>query len=116
MKYYYEKPDVWIGAGVIFSCKHPIVRKCTLFQIGEYGLGIVQNHFDVRRKVSWWGPIEPWIAGDIYTNKNFIDFFEENAAEMDETGNYPIFPVRRVMWALRMKPLRKEYWEDIFDS
>ena len=116
MKYYYEKPDDWIGAGVIFSCKHPIYQKCTLFQIGEYGIGIVQQHFDSDRKVSWWGPIEPWIAGDIYTNENFKEYFEEAAGEKDEDGNFPIFTVRKVMWALRMKPLRKEYWEEIFNS
>lgn len=42
----------------------------------------------------------------------FMSFFEENAAEPDENGLYPTVTARKIMWKLRMKPLKKEYWEE----
>ena len=112
MKYYYEKPKEWIGAGKIYICNHPRYNRCTLFKDGELGLAVIQERFDEKRKTRWWGSIEPWIAGDIYLNSDFQEFFEENAAPANERGLYPTFTLRKIMWALRMKPLRKEYWEE----
>lgn len=112
MKYYYEKPEEWVSAGYICTCDHPLFNRCTVFQNGSYGLCIVQEYFNEKTKVRWWSAVEPWLAGDIYLNPNFKDFFKENAAEKDENRLFPIFSVRKVMWALRMKPLKKAYWED----
>ena len=112
MKYYYEKPNKWVGAGEIYICDHPMFNRCTLFRNGNLGLAIIQEHFDISRNVRWWGTVEPWIAGDIYVNKNFQQFFDENAAEKDENGLYPTFTIRKIMWALRIKPLKKEFWEE----
>lgn len=110
MKYYYEKPESWSQAGQIYICDHPLYNRCTLFKKGKKGIAVIQEHFNPITKARWWGTIEPWIASDIYLNDNFNRFFEENARE-EENGLYPSFPVRKVMWALRMKPLQKEYWE-----
>ena len=52
------------------------------------------------------------LAGDIYFSPGFLEFFEENAAEPDEIGLYPTVTARKIMWKLRMKPLKKEYWEE----
>jgi hypothetical protein len=111
MKYYYEKSENWIGAGKIYICDHPLYHRCTLFQNGSKGLAIIQERFDEHTKKRWWGPIDPWLAGDIYLNDEFQSFFDEYASEPDEKGLYPTFPVRKIMWTFRMKPLRKEYWE-----
>lgn len=111
MKYYYEKPSEWVGAGSTYVCNHPLYNKCTLFQNGSYGLAVIQEHFNEITKARWWGTIEPWIAGDIYLNPGFSDYFEEHAAEADENGLFPTVQLRKIMWALRMKPLKKEYWE-----
>lgn len=112
MKYYYKKPSEWIGAGQVYCCDHPLYNRCTLFQNGSKGLAVIQEHFNEKSKTRWWGTIEPWIAGDIYLNTNFNKYFEANAKNTDENGLYPTVKLRSIMWALRMKPLRKEYWED----
>lgn len=112
MKYYYEKPDEWVGAGEIYECDHPMYHRCTLFRSGSVGLAVVQEKYNKRIKARWWSSIEPWIAGDIYLNKRFEMYFIDHAKAPDENGLYPTYTVRQVMWALRMKPLRKEEWED----
>lgn len=74
------------------------------------GLIVTQKHFDSERRECFWGSVDFWIANDIYTSKNFPEFFFSNASETD----HPIFELRKIMWALRMKPLRKEDWENYF--
>ena len=112
MKYYYEKHENWVGAGETYICDHPMYNRCTLFRDGELGIAVIQEHFDISRKTRWWGSLEPWIAGDIYTNSNFQKFFQENAKPKNPQGLYPTFTVRKIMWTLRMKPLRREFWEN----
>ena len=87
-------------------------RRCTLFQNGSKGLAIIQEKFNPIKKTRQWSSVEPWIAGDIYLNPGFKRFFLENAAEPDENGLYPTVKLRKLMWALRMKPLKKEFWEE----
>ena len=112
MKYFYKKPAEWVGAGQTYICNHPFYNRCTLFRIGNRGLAIVQERFNEKTKARCWGPVEPWLSGDIFLNPNFNDFFDETAAEPDPNGLYPTVTVRKIMWKLRMKPLRKEYWEN----
>ena len=114
MKYYYEKPEKWVGAGKVYSCDHPLYNQCTLFQSnnGEVGLAVIQEKYNKKTKARWWSSIEPWLAGDIYLNKGFEMYFIDHAKKADSNGLYPTIPVRQIMWALRMKPLRKEPWED----
>lgn len=111
MKYYYEKPKTWSPAGQIYICDHPLFNRCTLFMKGKRGIIIVQEHYNEKTKARWWGTIEPWLASDIYNNDNFKAYLDQNAQEIDKNGLYPIFTVRKIMWALRMKPLKKEIWE-----
>ena len=114
MKYYYEKPENWVGAGEIYICDHPKYNRCTVFKSrdGSVGLAVIQEKFDKRKKIHWWGPIEPWIAGDIFLNPGFEMYFIDHAKPRDENGLYPTVELRKIMWALRMKPLRKECWEE----
>ena len=112
MKYYYEKPENWIGAGKVYICDHTMYRQCTLFQSGNVGLAIIQERYDPEKKVRWWSYIDPWLAGDIFLNKKFEGYFVDHARQADERGIFPTYKVREVMWALRMKPLKKEYWEE----
>ena len=110
-------PDNWIGAGEIYSCEHPMYNRCTLFRIEDRGLAVIQEHYNKYTKARWWGSIEPWIAGEICMNVNFAEFLEKHAEKPDENGLYPTIPIRKLMWRLRMKPLRKAYWENyIFDG
>ena len=70
MKYFYEKPEKWLGAGIVYSCNHPMYNRCTLFQNGSKGLAVIQEYYDKNKKTRWWSSIEPWIAGDIYFFSN----------------------------------------------
>ena len=112
MKYYYEKPEKWIGAGEIYICDHPMYNRCTLFRIANRGLAVVQERFSKQTKARWYGPIDPWLAGDLYFVSGFQEYLNNNAEKPDQNGLYPTVTVRKIMWALRMKPLRKEYWEE----
>lgn len=113
MKYYYEPSEGSYGAGETYICDHPLYNRCTLFRQGWLGLAVIQEHYDERSKARQWGPIAPRLAYDIYINANFMNYFAENASEADEKGVYPTVPVRKIMWALRMKPLKRENWEKL---
>ena len=112
MKYYYEKPENWVGAGETYFCNHPRYNRCTLFREGGRGLAVIQEYYNEKTKARWYGPLKPWLSGDIYFSSGFRDFFEKYASEPDLNGLYPTFTARKVMWILRMKPLRREYWEE----
>ena len=115
MKYYYKPSNgTKSGAGETYICDHPLFNRATLFKSGNRGLLIVQEHYNKKTKARLWGPVVPWLSYDIYTNANFEEFFDKNATEADENGLFPVFPIRKVMWALRMKPLQREAWESGF--
>lgn len=112
MKYFYEKPAEWIGAGKYYRCDHPLYNACTLYLDGELGLAVIQERYNEKTKVRWWSSVDPWLASDIYFHSGFYDFFISYAGKPDENGLYPTMKLRKVMWELRMKPLRKEFWEE----
>lgn len=82
-----------------------------MYKNGPLGLIVIQEHYNKNTRARWWGPVVPWLAYDIYINSGFSDYFNKNASQINEKGLYPTVTVRKIMWALRMKPLRKEYWE-----
>lgn len=111
MKYFYQKPDICVQVfGKIIDLDHPIYRTGTLYSENGLGLIVVQKHYDSDIRQCWWGAVDVWIANDIYICKNFREYFFSNASEED----YPIIQLRKLMWALRMKPLPKEDWELYF--
>ena len=87
-------------------------NRCTLFELDDLGLIIIQEHFNEKIKARWWGAVDPWLAYDIFNNPNFGEFLYNNAAKCDENKLYPVFTVRKVMYALKMKPLKKAFWEE----
>lgn len=97
----------------LYSCDHPLYNKCTLFVMREfdgYGLAVIQQRFNYEEKDTWWGPIDPWLTSDISNTSTFRDFFIRKAG-IAENGIYPTIELRKLMYALGMKPLVKEYWE-----
>lgn len=111
MRYFYQKPDIEVKVfGEPIHLKHPIYESGTLYLENGKGLIVTQKHFDPERKTCYWGSVDFCIATDIYISKNFSKYFIRNASEKD----YPIFELRKIMWALRMKPLAKEDWELYF--
>ena len=109
MKYFTKKPKNYVSVyGKITKIDHPLFTHATLYFMNDKGMYVVQQHFNPVQKKIAWGPLEGWLANDIYLNKNFYAFFLNNATGID----YPIFTVRSLMWTLRMKPLEREFWED----
>lgn len=115
MRYHYEKPEYYSSTyGSIYTCDHPVYDTCTLIQINNKGLAVIQQRFDKETKTTYWSDIDPWIVDDLYLHPNFEDFFNERAG-IQENGFYPTVTIRQIMWGLKMKPLKRERWETCFD-
>lgn len=120
MKGYYKRisPDNRWHQAKLYSCNHPLYSKCTLFIMegfDGYGLAVIQQRFNPDEKITWWGPIDPWLTNDITITKGFTDFFIRHAGIAEDTL-YPTIELRKLMYALHMKPLPKRYWEVKLDS
>lgn len=116
MRYHYEKPDVYASVyGERYICDHPVYDSCTLFQIGNKGLSVIQQRFDKKTKTTWWSDIDPWLTNELYLHPRFKDFFNERAGESVD-GLYPTVTIRQIMWGLKMKPMLRERWETVFDK
>lgn len=115
MRYHYEKPAIYLSMyGQVYICDHPVYDRCTLFIIGRKGLAVIQQRFEEGTKRSWWSEADPWLTDELYLHPGFKSYFDERAGEA-KNGLYPTVTVRQIMWALKMKPLRKERWETVFD-
>ena len=115
MRYHYEKPAIYRQIyGETYICDHPVYNRCTLFQIHDRGLAVVQQRFDETNKTTIWTEIDPWLPNDLYLNEGFRRFFDERSGVCSE-GLYPTVTIRQIMWALKMKPLPRERWETVFD-
>ena len=115
IRYHYEKPDIYLSMyGSTYSCSHPVYNTCTLFEIGNKGLAVIQQRFDPKTKSTWWSEIDAWLTDALYLNPKFKEFFDERARESTD-GLYPTVTVRQIMWALKIKPIPKKRWETCFD-
>ena len=115
MRYHYEKPNIYLSMyGKVYFCDHPVYHCCTLFQIGEKGLAVIQQRFDEKTKSTWWGEVDPWITDDLYLHPCFKEYFDMRSG-MATNGLYPTVTIRQIMWALKMKPIKRERWETVFD-
>lgn len=115
MRYHYEKPSIYLSMyGVTYSCNHPVYDRCTLFQIHKRGLAVIQQRFNPDTKTTWWGEIDPWLTDMLYLHPKFKEYFEDRAGEGTD-GLYPTVTIRQIMWALKMKPIKRERWETCFD-
>lgn len=115
MRYHYKKPAIFLSVyGELYICDHPVYSRCTVFKISGKGLAVIQQRFDSSNKHTYWSEIDPWLTDAIYLHPRFKDYFDERAGECKD-GLYPTVTVRQVMWALKMKPLKKERWETVFD-
>ena len=113
MRYYYEKPTNWIQVyGEIYRCEHPLYDECTLYRKDSLGLAVIQQRHIFKN--TYWSSIDQWVANDIYLQEGFNDYFQKYA-RVAVNDLYPTVTVRQIMWALRMKPLKRERWETTFD-
>lgn len=115
MRYHYKKPTIYLSMyGKLHICEHPVYNSCTLFEIGDKGLAVIQQRYDEETKSTWWSELDPWLTDDLYLNSGFKEYFDKRAGECTD-GLYPTITVRQIMWALKMKPIPKERWETVFD-
>lgn len=115
MKYHYDKPDHYTSMyGQTYICDHPVYSHCTLYKIGEKGLAVIQQRYIPETKSTYWTEIDPWLVDALYLHEGFKKFFDERAGECED-GLYPTISIRQIMWALKMKPLKRERWETCFD-
>ncbi len=115
MRYHFQKPAIYLSMyGERYICEHPVYDCCTLFRIQEKGLAVIQQRFDEQTKCTWWGELDPWLTDALYLHPDFQEYFNERSGECKD-GLYPTVTVRQMMWALKMKPLKRERWETCFD-
>ena len=115
MRYHYEKPELYSSFyGKHYRCDHPVYDKCTLYLIKDKGLAVVQQRFDPKTKSTWWGELDPWLVDALYLRSGFKKFFDERSGTCTD-GLYPTVSIRQIMWALKMKPIKRERWETVFD-
>ena len=107
---YYEGRNEPQQYGEVYICNHILYDVCTLFRDGARGLAIVQKRYNPALKVIRYTSIDPCLANDIYQNPNFKEYFDEHAGTA-VNGVYPTVEVRKVMWALKMRPIKPEPWE-----
>ena len=116
MRYHFDRPDLFSTQyGVVWTGDHPVYNRGTLYKIKDRGLVVIQQRFDPEKKITYWDMIDPWLNDSIYLNPGFWSFFDKRASEPDDDGLYPTVTVRQIMWALKMKPIKKERWETVFD-
>ena len=115
MRYHYEKPTIYSTMyGKLYYCDHPVYSRCTLYQMDDMGLAVIQQRYNPETKETWWSEIDPWLTDSIYLHNGFLDFFNKRAG-VNQNGLYPTVSIRQIMWALKMKPIPRERWETCFD-
>jgi len=100
--------------GQLYICDHPVYDSCTLLNVGDRYLAVIQQRFDVNTKSTWWSEIDAWLVDDLYLHPGFKKYFDKRAGKCTN-GLYPTVTIRQIMWALKMKPMPKERWETVFD-
>ena len=84
------------------------------YEMPDFPSAMIQQRYDPATKCTWWGEIDSWIADALYLHPNFVEYFDQRAGDC-VNGLYPTVTVRQIMWALKMKPLKRERWETVFD-
>ena len=117
MRYYTEKPKNIKPHTLYFRrLDHPMYNSCNVYELSsDVGLAIVQQRFNPKLKVFWYSAPDSWIMDEIIFHPSFADYVFTHA-DKATLGLYPTVTVRQVMFALKMKPLKKEWWEGSFDD
>lgn len=115
MRYHFNKPKQYFANyGQIYRCNHPVYSACTLYLISGRGLAIIQQRYDKATKATWWTSIDISMNDVLYLNPGFKSYFDKHARACKD-GLYPTVTIRQIMWALKLKPLKREPWETVFD-
>lgn len=115
-KRYYKPGGKGEAKGVTHYCDHPLYNDCTLFMLPDgRGLAVIQQRFNSKVKYTWWTRIDETLNIDISSSPELAAYLEENAHFPSEDFDlYPTAEVRKVMWALKLPPMKKQAWETRF--
>ena len=83
--------------------------------MNDKGLAIIQQRYDPNTKYTWWDEIDPWLTDILYLHPGFKKYFDDRAGKCTD-GLYPTVTIRQIMWALKIKPIKRERWETCFDK
>ena len=61
--------------GITYICDHPVYDRCTLYQIDNKGLAVIQQGYDQETKTTWWSEIDLWLTDTLYLHPKFKEFF-----------------------------------------
>lgn len=75
---------------------------------------MIRQRFDPETKSTYWSEVDPWLTDELYLHPGFKSFFDERSGECLD-GLYPTVTIRQIMWALKLKPIKRERWETVFD-
>lgn len=115
MRYHAEEPEYSVPVfGKVHICDHPVYSRCTLYRDGERGLAVIQQRYDLKTKHTYWTELDAWIANKLYLDPGFNRLFG-SWAKPGANDIFPTLTIRQAMWLLRMKPLKREPWETLFD-
>jgi hypothetical protein len=81
----------------------------------DKGLAVIQQRYNPENKSTYWTEIDPWLTDDLYLNENFLEYFKHFAGH-STNGLYPTVTIRQIMWKLKIKPIKRERWETVFDK
>lgn len=115
MRYHHEKPRLYVSMyGESYRCDHPVYDTCTLFKMNRRGLTVIQQRYNSKTKTTWLGEIDPWLTDVLYLHEGFKNYFNQRSGECINSI-YPTVTIRQIMWALKLKPVKRERWETCFD-
>lgn len=71
-----QKPSVYLSMyDNTYICDRPVYDRCTLYQIDNKGLAVIQQRYDQETKTTWWSEIDPWLTDTLYLHPKFKEFF-----------------------------------------
>ena len=112
MRYHHETPDFYYFQKA-YIVDHPLYDRATLYSKDGFGLCVIQQRLDGKK--TYWTEIDDWLVEEIRSAKGFSTYFWQHAGKMRKDGIYPTVTVRQIMWSLRLKPIKRERWETVFD-
>lgn len=114
MRYHCDVEDSVPMYGETYVCNHMVYNSCTLYRNGELGLAVIQQYYDPITKHTWWSHIENKYRNMLYGSPKFPEYFKAKAG-ISINGLYPTVSIRQMMWALKLKPIKRKPWETCFD-
>lgn len=101
---------------MVLDVDYPVCNRCDILYDPEakVGLAVIQQRWNGRLKHTWWENVDRSIMDYIQYSPLLEDVFYQKAEEADEFGRFPVIEVRKLMWALKMKPMPKQFWETRF--